>query len=148
MIATAKKLEHCSSSTSANEYMAMAHAVKYTIWLRQLFIEMKLGDMVSEPTRLLADNNTANGWAGDQMFKVSNGNMWILQSFHYAREMCQAGHIKVEYVNTKYNISDLFTKGVSKETFLALEGFLIGREPISKLFEAIRKQMEQEPEHM
>ena len=48
----------------------------------------------------------------------------------------------------KYNISDLFTKGVSKETFLALEGFLIGREPISKLFEAIRKQMEQEPEHM
>ena len=53
------------------------------------------------------------------------------------------GHIKEEYVNTKYNISDLFTKGVSKETFLALEGFLIGREPISKLFEAIRKQMEQ-----
>jgi len=109
---------------------------------------MRLGDVVSEPTRLLADNNTANGWAGDQMFKVSNGNMWILQSFHYARDMCQAGHIKVEYVNTKYNISDLFTKGVSEETFLALEGFLIGREPISKLFEAIRKQMEQEPEHM
>jgi hypothetical protein len=109
---------------------------------------MRLGDMVSEPTRLRAANNTANGWAGDQMFKVSNGIMWILQSFHYVREMCQAGHIKVEYVNTKYNISDLFTKGVSKETFLALEGFLIGREPISKLFEAIRKQMEQEPEHM
>ena len=106
--------------------------------------------MVSQSTRLLADNNTANGWAGDQtlMFKVTNGNMWILQSFHYAREMCQAGHIKVEYVNTKYNISDLFTKGVSKETFIALEGFLIDREPISKLFEAIRKQMEQEPEHM
>ena len=60
--------------------------------------------------------------------------------------MCQAGHIKVEYVNTKYNISDLFTKGVcrvSKETFLALDGFLIGREPISKSFEAIRHQMEQ-----
>ena len=102
--------------------MAMAHAVKHAIWLRQLLQEMKLGDLVSEPTRLLADNNTANGWAGDQMFKVSNGNMWILQSFHYAREMCQEGHIKVEYVNTKYNISDLFTKGVSKETFLALEG--------------------------
>ena len=38
--------------------------------------------------------------------------------------MCQAGHIKIEYVNTKYNISDLFTKGVSKETFMALEGYL------------------------
>jgi hypothetical protein len=143
ILASAKKLEHCSASTSANEYMAMAHAVKHAIWLRQLLQEMKLGDVVSEPTRLLADNNTANGWAGDQMFKVSNGNMWILQSFHYAREMCQEGHIKVEYVNTRYNISDLFTKGVSKETFLALEGFLTGREPISKLFEAISKQMEQ-----
>mgnify|MGYP002629519686 FL=1 len=143
VIAVAKKLEHCSSSTSANEYMAMAHAIKNAIWLRQLLQEMKLGDIVSKPTRLLADNNTANGWAGDQMFKVSNGNMWILQSFHYAREMCQTGHIAVEYVNTRYNISDLFTKGVSKETFQALEGFLLGREPLSKLFEAISKQMEQ-----
>jgi len=79
---------------------------------------------------------------------VSNGNMWILQGYHYAREMCQEGHIKVEYVNTKYNISDLFTKGVSKETFMALEGYLIGREPISKLFEAISKQMEQKAEDM
>jgi hypothetical protein len=148
IIATAKKLEHCSSSTSANEYMAMAHAIKYAIWLRQLLKEMKLGELVSSPTRLLADNNTANGWAGDQMFKVSNGNMWILQSFHYAREMCQHEHIKVEYVNTKYNISDLFTKGVSKETFIALEGYLTGRLPISELFEAISKQMEQKDEDM
>ena len=148
LIATAKKLEHCSASTSANEYMAMAHAIKYAVWLRQLLQEMQLGDVVSEPTRLLADNNTANGWAGGQMFKVSNGNMWILQGYHYAREMCQEGHIKVEYVNTKYNISDLFTKGVSKETFMALEGYLIGREPISKLFEAISKQMEQKAEDM
>ena len=146
IIATAKKLEHCSSSTAANEYMAMAHAVKHAIWLRQILQEMKLGDLVSGPTRLLADNNTANGWAGDQMFKVSNGNMWIQQSYHYAREMCQEGHIKVDYVNTKYNISDLFTKGVSEETFQALEGYLIGREPISKLLESISKQMEQEDE--
>ena len=51
-------------------------------------------------------------------------------------------------MNTKYNISDLFTKGVSKETFMALEGYLIGREPISKLFEAISKQMEQKAEDM
>ena len=40
-------------------------------------IEMKLGDnaMVSEPTRRLADNNTANGWAGGQMLKVANANV-------------------------------------------------------------------------
>ena len=78
ILAVAKKLEHCSSSDSANEYMAMAHAVKHAICLRQILQEMKLGDIVSEPTRLLADNNRANGWAGDQMFKVSNGNMWII----------------------------------------------------------------------
>ena len=62
--------------------------------------------------------------------------------------MCQDEHIKVEYVNTKYNISDLFTKGVSKETFIALEGYLTGRLPISELFEAISKQMEQKDEDM
>ena len=50
-------------------------------------------------------------------------------------------------MNTTYNISDLFTKGVSKETFQALKGYLIGREPISKLLEAISKQMEQEDEN-
>ena len=62
--------------------------------------------------------------------------------------MVQEGHIKVDYVNMRYNISDLFTKGVSKETFQALEGFLIGTEPLSKLFEAISTQMEQGNESM
>merc|ERR1719333_16864 len=77
VIASAKKLDHSSSATAANEYMAISNATKYGIWLRQLLTEMDLKELVVDPTIVFADNNSANQWCQDD--KVTQGNMWIAE---------------------------------------------------------------------
>ena len=45
-----KKHQHVGESLAEDEYMALNHAGKMVVWLRNLFIEMGLGHLVSEPT--------------------------------------------------------------------------------------------------
>ena len=137
IISFAKKLEHSSSATAANEYMALSHAAKHAIWLRQLFNELGLRLLVARPTVIFADNETANKWCSDE--RITAGNMWILQCYHYVKELT-GEHIVIQYVNTKHNIADLFTKGVPKEVFQALAPYLCGNLPILSLLNMIEDQ--------
>ena len=101
---------------------------------------MDLAHLISEPTIIFADNKTANGWANDD--KITQGNMWILQCYHYVREMSDAGErmVAVRYVNTKWNIADLFTKGVSKEVLTQLLKYLCGYGDMRTLIKEIERQ--------
>ena len=45
-----KKHQHVGESLAEDEYMALSHTGKMVVWLRNLFIEMGLGHLVSEPT--------------------------------------------------------------------------------------------------
>jgi hypothetical protein len=65
ILASSKKLEHCSSATAANEYMALSHATKHAVWMKALMEEMTLPHLVKEPTVIYADNQTANQWANE-----------------------------------------------------------------------------------
>ena len=133
IISVSRKLDHCSSATAANEYMAISHATKGVVWMRQLMEELKLLEIVKQPTMVLGDNRTANQWVMDE--KVTQGNMWILQCYHYVKEMASEGHIKIDYINTKFNIADIFTKGVPKEVLDALEQYLCGKANLNDLLE-------------
>ena len=77
IITVAKKLDHSSSATAANEYMALSHTTKHAVWLRQLFSEIGLAALIADPTVIYADNKTANQWCTED--KITVGNMWILQ---------------------------------------------------------------------
>ena len=101
--------------------------------MRQLMEELKLLEIVKQPTMVLGDNRTANQWVMDE--KVTQGNMWILQCYHYVKEMASEGHIKIDYINTKFNIADIFTKGVPKEVLDALEQYLCGKANLNDLLE-------------
>ena len=140
VLAVAKKMDHSSCATAANEYMALSHATKHATWLRQLLEEIGLQSYIKEPTVIYADNKTANQWSNDD--KITSGNMWILQNYHYVKEMSETGEniVQVRYTNTKYNLADVFTKGVSKETLSFLCHYLCGRLPIYKLLKMIKDQ--------
>ena len=96
--------------------MALSHATKAVIWLRQFMKEMELGNLVSKPTEIYGDNKSANQWANEE--RITQGNMWILQCYHYVKEMVQEDQVTIKRIGTKYNVSDLAAKGVSK----ALQG--------------------------
>ena len=57
-----KKHQHVGESSAEDEYMALNHASKMVVWLRNLFKEMGLGEIVSTPTLMLGDNKQACRW--------------------------------------------------------------------------------------
>ena len=66
--------------------------------------------------------------------------MWILQCYHYVKEMTAENRITVKYVPTKFNIADLFTKGTPREVFEFLAPYLCGHQPLTMLLKAIEDQ--------
>ena len=48
----------------------------------------------------------------------------IAIKYHFLRELVQYKEVKMEYVNTKEQITNIFTKPLTKDTFLYLRGKL------------------------
>ena len=49
---------------------------------------------------------------------------YIAIKYHFLRELVQEKEVKLEYVNTKEQIVDIFTKPLPKDAFLYLRGKL------------------------
>ena len=56
----------------------------------------------------------------------------IAIKYHFVRELVQDKEIRLEYVNSKEQIADIFTKPLPKDTFLYLRGKL-GVTPLSEI---------------
>ena len=92
--------------------MALSHATKAVMWMRQLLMEMKLEEYIPAPTPMLGDNDQATLLSQQEM--VTNGNKFYLLDYHYSREAVKLGHTSTRRVDTKANYSDMFTKAVPK----------------------------------
>ena len=62
-----KKHQHVGESSAEDEYMAMNHAAKHMVWMRNLLQDMGLGQYVAEPTVLLGDNKQAGKWGREDI---------------------------------------------------------------------------------
>jgi hypothetical protein len=122
-----KKHQHVGESSSEDEFMALNHAYKAMKWLRNLMTEMGLGHLFEEPSVLLGDNVAAGRWAMEDM--ITSGNRFIERMYFKVREGVQAGDVEARYINTKLNVSDVMTKGASREVIAKLQAMLCGREP-------------------
>ena len=74
-----------------------------------------------------ADPNR-DGGEGDGSHSGS-GNRFIERMYFKVREGVQAGDVEARYINTKLNVSDVLTKGASREVIAKLQAMLCGREP-------------------
>ena len=108
--------------------MALHHAIKQIVWVRQLLDEIGLGAYISEPTRVYADNKQANNLCNEDV--VTAGNMYFRTGYHYCKEAVQDEYVTVNYVNTSDNISDACTKALGPIKVEAFEPKLHGYEPI------------------
>ena len=57
----------------------------------------------------------------------------IAITYHYVRELVEDKEVKMEYINTKEQITDIFTKPLPKDAFEYLRGKL-GVLPLTKAF--------------
>ena len=54
------------------------------------------------------------------------GNQFMQVPYHYNKEMVQRQQVTMQYIPTKYNLADLFTKSVSKQVLQELLPVLLG----------------------
>ena len=131
LITKSGKLNHVGINSTYNEYMALHHCIKQVVWLRQLFIEIGLGWLINDPTRIYADNKQANNLCNEDL--VTAGNMYFRTSYHYNKEAVRDKYVSVHYINTQCNLSDVTTKALGSNKIREFQPYLHGQKPIDTL---------------
>jgi len=100
------------SSTEA-EYIAMGAAVQEGIYLKQLLTELKIDE---QSIKICVDNTSAIALAKSDGFRPRTKHIDIKN--HFLREAVENKLIDFEYVNTKWNVADMLTKGMTGELLM------------------------------
>ena len=99
-----KRHDHVGLSAPEDEYMALGHAGREVVWLRNLLTEMGLEQYVQEPTIIEGDNLQANRWASSDL--ITTGNKFIERDYFKVKEWIEAGHLEPRPVPGKENPAD------------------------------------------
>jgi transposase InsO family protein len=122
---SSQKQIHTSDSTSYAEYIALHHAGKETIFLRELLDGLGLPPSGSTP--LHCDNDTANKVAGDQT-NHANIKHWRVR-YHSIRDLVELEDAHIVRVASHDNVADIFTKPLSCPHFMRFRAGL-GLRPV------------------
>jgi hypothetical protein len=102
------------SSTAHSEYIAIAEVAKQVTLIQRQIHEIT--GVKQSTTTIYSDNEPAIRMICSDvptpLFKH------IAAKYHYARQQQQQGVIKVQYVNTKNQLADMFTKSLTKHQFM------------------------------
>jgi Reverse transcriptase (RNA-dependent DNA polymerase) len=109
---SSKKQSTVAPSTPEAEYIAAAHVAKQVLWHRSLLKELKFP--LSTPSTIFSDNQSAISIAHHPEFHARTKHIDI--AFHFLRDHVQKGTIDLSYINTDFNIADIFTKPLRKPT--------------------------------
>ena len=113
-VAYASKRQQCISLSSTQaEIMAASAAATEIVYQRSLMREM--GIVLDKPTVLYVDNTSAIAVAKDARSCVRTRH--VERRYLKIRELIDAGHIELRYVNTTDNCADLLTKALPRVDF-------------------------------
>ena len=98
-------------STCESEYIAMAFAMQECAFLQQLARDLKVFPNL-HPCTLYADNIGSMELAKNPVFHQRTQHVHI--RYHYVRDKVASGEVLLNYVPSKMNIADIFTKASSK----------------------------------
>nr|GEW22315.1 hypothetical protein [Tanacetum cinerariifolium] len=99
-------------STTEAEYMTLTEAVKKSIWLQGLLIELGVNLM---SVVMNCDNQSVIHLSRNAMFHERRKH--INMRYHFIREIVKSKEIKVAKIGTKNNAADAFTKVVPGPKF-------------------------------
>ena len=124
---TSKKKNYSSQSTTEEKYVAVVINCFNIVWFKQLLAGMKIE--IKDPVIILCDNTGVINISKNAMIHTKTKH--IIIKFHFLRELVQDKEVRLEYVNAKEQIVDIFTKSLPKDAFLYLRGKL-GVIPLSE----------------
>ena len=83
---------------------------------------------IKDPVVIYCDNTSAINISNNLVMHSKTKHIAI--KYHFLRELVQDNELRLQYVNTKEQIADIFTKPLPKDAFLYLRGKLEGHSPI------------------
>ena len=107
---SSKKQHVVALSSTEAEYIVQTHAAKEALWLRSFLRELR-----SAPDDLLilnCDNQGAIALAKDNKFHARTKHIDV--RYHFIHEAVEDGKVAVQYIPTRDNVSDIFTKPLAK----------------------------------
>lgn len=117
---SARQQKTVSLSTCEAEYVAASEAGKEIAWIRMLLQELGFQQPSASP--LMCDNNGAIVLTEDASFHTKVKHIDI--AFHSIRERIIQRQLKVHYVRTHENLTDIFTKALAKKDHGRLRSYL------------------------
>ena len=114
---SSKKQHVVALSSTKAEYIAQMHAAKEVLWLRS-FLWATPDDLLI----LNCDNQGAIALAKDNKFHACTKHIDVC--YHFIREAVEDGKVAVQYIPTGDNVSDIFTKPLTKAKFWELAELL------------------------
>ena len=124
---TSKKQKYISQSTLEAKYVAIVVNCSNVVWFKKLLASMKVE--IKDLVVIFYDNTSVINISNNPMIHTKTKHVAIKQ--HFLKELVQDKEVRLEYVNTKEKITDMFTKPLPKEAFMYLRGKL-GVIPLSK----------------
>ena len=117
---TSKKQTCTSQSTAEEEYVVAAINCINIVWLKHLLKGMK--EEITKPIILYCDNTSAINISKNPVMHAKTKHVAI--KYHYVRELVEDKQVKMEYIHTKEQGADIFTKPLPKDSYENLRGKL------------------------
>ena len=108
-----KKQTSISLSTTKVEYIAAATCCTQVMWRNKTLQDMKVS--IDEPISIKCDNTSAISISKNPVLHSKTKHIPI--KYHFLREQVAQKVVKLEYVATKEQTTDIFTKPLTREPF-------------------------------
>lgn len=109
----AKKQHTVARSSTEVEYRALAQCTTELTWVHQLLVDLHVPPQV--PHTLWCDNQSAIALASNPIFHARSKHVEV--DYHFIREKVLSKVISVQYVDSKSQIADRFTKSLPVASF-------------------------------
>ena len=108
------KQQIIANSVTEAEYIAASEATKETIWMK-FTLELGVVLKIEQPVPLYCDNTGAVAQAKE--LRSHHKSKYILRWFYLIQKIIERCDVIIEWVNTKNNIVNPFTKALSIQYF-------------------------------
>ncbi|XP_071689020.1 uncharacterized mitochondrial protein AtMg00810-like [Rutidosis leptorrhynchoides] len=110
---SSKRQPTISRSSAESEYRGVANVVAESCWLRNLLLELHMP--LHKATLVLCDNVSATYLSDNPVQHQHTKHIEL--DIHFVREKVQKGEVKVLHVPTRFQLADIFTKGLPRVLF-------------------------------
>jgi hypothetical protein len=108
-----KKQPSVSLSTIEVEYIPAAACCTQVLWMKQTLTDIQVD--YDEPIPNSCDNTSAISISKNPV--IHSKTKHILIKYHFLEEQVVEKNIRVEYVGTKEQVANIFTKSLPREAF-------------------------------